>query len=579
MRRFLGFILAVLLSTTTLFAQSQVKRSNFIYIFDCTKSMIFNNILDSTLDYLHDDLEGRANGDITIVLFQGKPLKVYQFDADEFSQKKWDDIEKNVRSHAQNVTNTNICAAWDEAMKYVDDSRYNYVYLMTDGEDNVEKTPAVCKRIAEWCGRFKDSQAYFVELYKDAHKPEIEQAIRNSCNFNIIGSVHNHFMSFDKHEMTVNTRELEKAVRLHSDAPEGLPLEVAVDDKYFDVVVKEGKILAGSVADFTVVPKVPLEDFNEAIDHAADYRFTFTVKTPREDYTINQPEIEVLVQNKPERVINTEVEGGGKMGKASYYSSFLFWGERDIDTLAFDLKATLNEDAVRAHSSAMMKVEADIQPSDYTLLFNGKECADKTFTIDEQSNGQTVMQVVFAKNAQTGKHHFTVKPIKSFEIDRINQSAPEDFDLNVEARYSTGWNPLATILFWLLVILLGLLILWMCLLKRLSYPCFKGVRYLTLEDKKDPSYYQNVKAKGYREIILCNKKQEQSALNKFFLGPVCYEVNERWVAPIVITPCDRGIHIAAGQKFFVDNFTCKVGEEVTIESVDNSNMKVVLSVN
>ena len=579
MKRLQVLLFILLMATVSAFAQDQVKRSNYIYVFDCTKSMIFNNILDSSLDYLHADIVERKNGDVTIVLFQGQPLEVYQFDAADFTEKKWDEIDKTIRSHAANVTYTNICSSWDKALGYVDDSRYNYIYLMTDGEDNIkgQGTPAVCKRIAEWCGKYRDSHAYFVELFKEAHKPEIEEAIANSCNFNIIGNVHDHFMCFDKQEIIVNTRELDKTVRLHSDGPEGLPLEALSDDEYFRVEVQQGQMLSGSVADFKVVPKVSLEFFNAAINHADEYRFTFTVKTSRNDYTINHPEISVLVQNKPERILSTEVTGGGKMGKASYYPSFLFWGESDVDTLSFDLTATLNEDARRAHSSVEMQVTADIPASEYTLLYNGMECPGKTFVIDERSDGQTVMQVVFDRKATTGKHNFNVKPSVCRYVDRINQSVPQDFDLNIEAKYSVGWNPLATILLWLLVILVALLAVWLLLLKPMSYPNFKGVRRLTLEDKIDTTYYQTVSLKGFREVVLCNRRQQQSWLNRMFFGAVKYEVNERWTSPIVITPRDRGIHLAVGQQFFVDNFVCKVGEEVTIEGVEN-NLKVVISV-
>ena len=143
MKRLLSLTLTIIFSTAALLAQSQVKRSNFIYIFDCTKSMIYNDILDSSLQFLHDDLAERSGGDVTIVLFQDKPLEVYQFDGSDYSEKQWAEIEKTIRAHADKVTRTNICGAWDRALEYIDSNRYNYVYLMTDGEDNIPgQTPS-----------------------------------------------------------------------------------------------------------------------------------------------------------------------------------------------------------------------------------------------------------------------------------------------------------------------------------------------------------------------------------------------------------------------------------------------------
>lgn len=116
----------VMFNVTDLYSQDQLKKSNYIYIFDCTKSMVNYGILDETLVFLHQDINERIPGnEITIQLFQGRPLETVHFLREEFDDSKWSEIEQLIREHAQNVTNTNICSAWEEGLKCIDTGKYS----------------------------------------------------------------------------------------------------------------------------------------------------------------------------------------------------------------------------------------------------------------------------------------------------------------------------------------------------------------------------------------------------------------------------------------------------------------------
>lgn len=574
--------LIMALNIINAFGQGQLKKSNYIYIFDCTKSMINFGILDETLTFLHQDINERIPGnEITIQLFQGKPLETIHFMREEFDDKKWSDIDKIIRDHAQNVTNTNICSAWEKGLQFIDTGKYNYLYLMTDGEDNAHGkngTAMVCKLIREWCGKYRDSRAYFVELYKGAMNKEILDAIKNSCNIIPIHSGdHDHFMAFDKQSITFNTRELEKSARLHSDWSRESPLEISCNDPYFSMAIDESKLKEGGIADFKLVLKTDLHSFDQAVNHCPEYRFTVKLQTSRKDLKIHNPNIEVVVINKPERVINTEISEGADIGCAHYYPAFLFSGESDLDTLSIDLKAHFNEEAKLVGSSMKMQIVSDIQGDLYTLLYNGDEKEDKTFTISEDDQ-QNLLQIIFDRNAYDGDRNFTVKTIEADELDRVNQGDPSDFIITLEAEYDIDWNPLKTILFWACIIFLALLILWFCLIKPVARPNFRGIRWISLEDKNDNSYIKSIRAKGYRQIVFTNKKQKQNSFSKLFGGKINFEVNERWEFPIIITPYKKGIHLQVGNKYLTDKHNCVVGEELTIEGLE-SNLKVILTVN
>lgn len=562
-------------------AQNQVKRSNYIYIFDCTKSMIRYNILDRTLQFVHDDISERSPGnEITVVLFQGQPLETVHFMREDFNESKWAEIDKLVRGHAENVTNTNIVSAWGRGLDFIDEGKYNYIYLMTDGEDNAhggKGTAEVCRLIREWCGKFRDSRAYYVELYDGAINDEIKRAIEESCNITAIRSdYHDHFMSFDKQEITVNTRELNQTVRLHSDWSRETPLGVQCNDPYFTVTVEGDKLQEGGVADFRVSPLVSLQDFSDSINHAPEYCFTVTLTTSRQDLGIQNPVMEVVVINKPERIISTPVTDGADLGCAHYYPPFLFWGESAQDTLTLDLKMVFNEDAKRQGAMLKMQVTSDLENDGYTLLYNGQEQADKTFTV-ANDDVVSLLQIVFDRDAQDGDRNFVVKTVEDIQLDRVNQSVPQDYVLTLEAEYDIDWNPLQTILFWTLIVVIGLLVLWFCMIKPVAYPKFRGVNRLTLTNERD-AYYQTVPAKGYREIVLCNKAEKQGWMDKTFRGKIRYEVDERWDHPVIISPRGKGIRVNAGANYLLDKFTCDAGDYLEIESLTR-NSKVTMEVN
>ena len=574
-------IFLFIMGLTVSSAQEQIKKSNYIYIFDCTKSMIYYDILDNTLTFLHDDIGERIPGnEITVVLFQGKPLEVVHFLREDFNAQKWAELEELIRSHAQNVTNTNICSAWEKSLDFIDEGKYNYIYLMTDGEDNAHGdrgTQMVCQLIRDWCDKYRDARAYYVELYEGAMNQDILDAIKESCSILPISSnYHGHFMSFDKRQIIVNTRELDCAVRLHSDWSREVPLEITSDDAYFKVSVKDGKLKEGGVADFLVEPRISLQEFNDAIGHAPEHRFHITVSTPQEDLNIESPDLEVIVVNKPERVLNTGLTGGADLGCAEYYEGFAFFGEKDMDTLSLDLKLQFNDDARLSGSYIKMQLCSDREDDAFTLLYNGQECDDNTFTAN-CNDGQSLLQLVFDRKAPEGERNFTVNVTESYELDRINQSEPADFVLKLEAEYDIDWNPGKTICMWIFIVLCGLLLVWMALLKYIKYPRFKGIRRLTLEDQIDTTYYKTVPAKGYRQIVLCDKAPKQSWLSKVFCGKIYYEVDMRWTAHVEITPEGRGVHVKTGTQYIADKYNCKAGDFLTIEGTERK-LKVTITI-
>lgn len=572
------------INVSCLYGQGQLKKSNYIYIFDCTKSMINYGILDETLVFLHQDINERIPGnEITIQLFQGNPLETVHFMREDFDDKKWAEIEKLIRDHAQNVTNTNICSAWEEGLRYIDSGKYNYIYLMTDGEDNAHGsngTAMVCKLIREWCGKYRDSRAYYVELYKGAMNQDILKAIKESCSIIPIHSGdHDHFMAFDKQKITFNTRELDKYARLHSDWSRESPLEILCSDPYFSVSIDRGQLKEGGIADFKLTPKINLQDFNQAINHRTEYRFSFKLQTTRKDLNIQNPEIEVVVVNKPERIINTEITEGADLGCVHYYPPFLFSEESDVDTLSIDLKAHFNEEAIHLGSYLKMQVISDIEGDSYTLLYNGQEMNDKVFSISNKDL-HNKLQIVFARDAKDGDRNFIVRTIDFQQLDRVNQAEPKDFIISFEAEYDIDWNPLKTILFWAGIFVFALLVLWLYLIKPIARPNFKGIRSLTIQDQVN-NIYKPIPVKGYRKIVFTNSPKKQNYISALFGGRIYYLTESKWSSPIILSPSGGGsLYVQANSSDYrVSARTWKAGSQQTITGVRDNNINVIAIIN
>ena len=123
-------ILLILSLITSVSVWSQRER-NYIYLLDCTKSMIgfggSPKIWDPTRDYLKKELEKHTPGTtLHVVPFQGKVLPAFSFDANNLD---WKEIDTQLQKHVQNVTNTNICDAWDSTDKFLDLHKDNYIIL------------------------------------------------------------------------------------------------------------------------------------------------------------------------------------------------------------------------------------------------------------------------------------------------------------------------------------------------------------------------------------------------------------------------------------------------------------------
>lgn len=556
-------------------AMAQRER-NYIYLLDCTKSMTgFNgapDIWERTKTYLRNDLaKHTAETAIHVVPFQDKVLPSFSFKAKDL---KWDDINDALNDHVQKVTNTNICDAWDAIGTHIDVHKDNYVILLTDGKDNVKGMDALVQKLRNWCGKYPNTYAFYVLLTENAMDPKVANAISLCDNEFTVDARKGIpvFGSFDSGiTLYANTLNLKRTHNLDFSAAGVYEAKAVCNDPYFSVNIAGGKINNGNVA-IQISAKKSIQEINASIPET--YEFTFDVKAKGVD--IINPTVKVVMTNKPEReleIISEEKD----MGKAEWYDSFLFWGEKDADTLTVDLKALFNEEARKDGSSFSVKVSDNDGLRDHRLLWNGKEITDGIIRLDAKAMPEeALLGIVFNPDAKEGKRYLSIKANGKSELERVNGAPTDEYEVSLRSKYEVVWNPLKTILFWLLIAVFISLAVWFVILRRIFFPTFSTASVMI----SDP-YYSNIRVKGTRKLIFSNKRVEQSALNRIFTGTIISNVNPCWTQPLTMEPAKkRKVRVVRTMTYVFDPYASQLSPhtEYVVENTE-TNEKIKMTIN
>lgn len=176
-----GFI--CLLFTYGSFAQRPINR---IIVWDVTASMVGvtnttppdfgytpDNDIDATVREGINKIINETNydgGSFRIIPFHTQIVANRQFNNDSKGRSEAKDYINNYRIERKPTTSTNICGAWDIAMNYIDSTRKNFIYLFTDGRQNVSYGPTgincLSDIVRKYCALTNTSEAYtfFVSL-------------------------------------------------------------------------------------------------------------------------------------------------------------------------------------------------------------------------------------------------------------------------------------------------------------------------------------------------------------------------------------------------------------------------------
>ena len=573
--RYLKALLFLLTFVSSLSVMAQRER-NYIYLLDCTKSMIgfggTPSIWQPTKDYLKNELEKHTpSTTLHIVPFQDKVLPSYIFKAEDL---KWKSIEQDLDKIVKNVTRTNICDAWDATDRFIDLHKDNYIILLTDGKDNVKGGEALSKKLHDWCGRYPNSYAFYVQLTEAAIDQSVAKVINICDNEFIVDATKGIpvFGGFDNGLIIyANTLNLKKIHSIGFSSVGKYAAKAVCNDPYFNVKVVDGKIENGAVP-VQIEAKRPIPQINTSIPET--YNFTFEVLS--NDVKIINPTVKVEMTNKQERALET-ISEETSMGKATWYDSFLFWGASNPDTLSVDLKTVFNEEAKKDGSAVQMQIVDPDGGKDFLLLYNNQPVENGLIILRSSDETPSILSVIFNTDAKEGNRYLSIKAKSKQELDKINDEPVEKYQLTLRAKYAVNWNPLKTIFMWLGILILAALILWFLIVKRFFYPSI-GIRTIQVNDP----YFSKVNVKGKRKVVFANKNMKQNLLSRIFTGEILYKKNEIWTSPLAFEAGakKKTIRVVRTKDYSFDPYTSmlKAPNDYVVENI-NDKTKIKISIN
>jgi len=568
-------LLTVLLLFTTMVANA-AKDRNYIFIFDCTGSMIkTNECWENAKDYLHTQLDEQLDeGDnFTIVPFQDEPHAVIKGNQSNY---KWSQIDKELERiiHLQH-SRTGICKAWESSLEYLDKTKNNYVFLLTDGHD--EFTPQrLPGDLVKWGSQPATNHAFYVML-----TPQATQ-IKNDVGDNKPDNLH--FVDANgKIPDFVAVTPIRPIDSYQFNPSIELPFEVSTKRQYtgiktttsnqhFKVELVDGKLVDGE-GTIRITSNYPdVASLNNAIGNKND----IVISLSGNDVQFVNPLI-IPVINKPERVVSSNefVEDEPTWGKTSHYNKFLFWGANELGKITHTFTPRFSPEAIRANAVARFKVVDTDGHNDFAVTVNGK--STDVIELRAADNDKPVeVTITFNEEAQTGKRHLALKAQNCSDLDRIQEARPASaFEFPFNVKYSLNWNPLKTILMWLGIALAGALLLWFLLLKHMFYSYIKGAKLRISEP-----YFSQKLISGARRVVLTNKSQKQGAINRLFTGKIIYEIHPAWTSPIVLEATSKGkVKMQSNKDYTIDPYASTFNKQTEYELTNNlTNQKFKLTI-
>jgi len=476
---------------------------------------------EATLDYLHTDIDRQIpSSTINIVPFQGS---VYPITSCRKSDFDWEKFQKQVKDYPQTLTGTNICAAWDEALKLQDPNKDNYLILLTDGEDNKQGVKAVCQRIRDWCEHIRNTYGYYVMLSEDAMKsPEIREEVERCKSMFIVDGKNGikPFGSVEKSDLVFNTLE-PKDITIPFSAAGTFKAQVESQNENFDVELLDNTIRNGRAV-IRIKTKGDISQLEETLQ--------MDLKLISDDVNILNPDLNLIIKNQPERLLSI-VSEEQDLGESTWYDSFLWCDAKAQDTLSVDLQALFNQPAVKAGSSVKLAIRSRDKEGnsktldkDLTLLWNGTTLSESEVLLTPGTPSE--LSLIFEHEARDGKHYLELSavPGSAVNLERINEDLPADYVLTLRAEYDIDANPLKVALIWLAIIVGALLLAWFIVLKPLLFPSIK-MKKLQIESSP---MYKNVTIKGCRKVVFTNKRQSQNLFSRIFTGEIKYAKDDIW---------------------------------------------------
>lgn len=578
---------AVIISIALIFclAANCARLRNSIYIFDCTQSMQGNaaknvpDIWQATKSSLKSRIEREpADARIVIIPFQAQPYPAIIFERRDFD---WEKVDGKFEEYIKRLTNTNICDSWTAGEKYIDLTRNNYIYLMTDGVDtDAGRRAKLADVFRQFCAHnYPDTHGFYVRLTENAIvEDNIRDIIEGCKNLDIVSPADKtDFGSFDSRVININTHELPCRRIVDFSDPGIFKANATSHDPNFIVDVVDGEIKNG-ILEFEIRSAYG-DDKTRLHDELGDENYDFDITIASDNIHITDPRIEVRVVNRPERVLEFKgiAHDEDDLGKSLRHEGFLFSTATAPDTLSINLAPAFNDEARRDRASVSMKVSSNItgaDTNDITILFNGRELADSCFTLKAGDTTPGILSVVFRPGCEDTKLSLSLAQLSSKNLDRIGETPADEFTHSFRAECENEMNPLAKGLLWTASIIIAALILWFALLKRQFFPPISKITTIMITKP----YVSQRKVRGARLVVFSDKPVRQGFFNRLFTGRIVSEVNPVWTSRCEMRHARNGVRFSCPDRSMTASPSALMSKfnEYTVMSIKGTGCDITI---
>ena len=303
------------------------KSEKRIFLWDVTLSTFgFNgspDIAEEVRENLLNAIENLQdeNNEIVVIPFQDKVLDVWEGNAGNSDKGAIISNIQNIKEKDLDVTMTNICEAWGTALEYLDNSKRNYIFLLTDGAQNSSKLPKTClvEKISNWCEVAKDNDgfAYYVMLTDAAKIPELEEVI-NQCNrIEIVPGTNIDIVELGAQSkqihLNVQEDQLISELRFSSNKAwsnmDNIEINCRLDEnEYFQLQTHSVSLSKEGEVNFEFNTLMPIDEIRSRLPRESSIPLHLSIdnaKHPR--VYITSGDIELLVKNEREKILTIEI--------------------------------------------------------------------------------------------------------------------------------------------------------------------------------------------------------------------------------------------------------------------------------
>lgn len=211
-------ILVIFFWKFTAFAfQTELKETKYIYALDITLSMwgfgdnpdIFDEVREELINSIKAIESPKS--EIVLYTFQDEIIDTLIVTANEKGKDEL--IEKLNTINRNNVPkqNTNIYKAWVSGKTYVDPSKINVFFLLTDGNHTVKHTPKskLYEAVEDWNINQQDiySFAFLIELTEKAKDNNLRNIVEKTNNAQVITGIRFNVLDIENKIPTVNIND------------------------------------------------------------------------------------------------------------------------------------------------------------------------------------------------------------------------------------------------------------------------------------------------------------------------------------------------------------------------------------